>query len=66
MSEKTEDQQIFEDRDKYTLLESEQNTAFILLSDKSLVWIIKYCFKPIKFRILDNSKQLYLLCYFMF
>lgn len=36
MSEKTEDQQIFEDRDKYTLLESGQNMAFILFSDKSL------------------------------
>ena len=44
MSEKTEDQQIFEDRDKYTLLESEQNTAFILLSDKSLY------FKMVQFR----------------
>ena len=36
MSEKTEDQQIFEDRDKYTLLETEQNMEFILFSDKSL------------------------------
>lgn len=44
MSGKTEDQQIFEDRDKYTLLESEQNMAFILLSDKSLY------FKMVQFR----------------
>ena len=36
MSEKTEDQQIFEDRDKYTLLESEQNMEFMLFSGKSL------------------------------
>lgn len=45
MSEKTEDQQIFEDRDKYTLLESEQNMEFILFSDKSCLY-----FKMVQFR----------------
>lgn len=44
MSEKTEDQQIFEDMDKYILLESEQNMEFTLFSDKSLY------FKMVRFR----------------